>query len=69
VKFRLTDVDGVAVQAVLSATFSQRRVGSACDNMTDVETSAPTEPQSGEYRIYASLNDGTVQTVDICLAK
>jgi hypothetical protein len=24
---------------------------------------------SGEYRIYASLNDGTVQTVDICLAK
>jgi hypothetical protein len=94
VKFRLTDVDGVAVQAVSPPTFSQKRIGSACDNMTDVETSVPTDAitsgttyrwdsslqgyiynfstkslTSGEYRIYASLNDGTVQTVDICLAK
>jgi hypothetical protein len=93
-KFRLTDDEGVAVQALSSPTFSQKRIGSACDNMTDVETSVPADAitsgttyrwdsslqgyiynfstknlTSGEYRIYASLNDGTVQTVDICLAK
>jgi hypothetical protein len=93
-KFRLTDADGVVVQAGPSPTFSQKRIGSTCDNMSDVEASVPTDAvtsgttyrwdsslqgyiynfstknlTAGEYRIYASLNDGSAQTVDICLAK
>jgi hypothetical protein len=93
VKFQLKTDGGSPVQAGSLPGFGYKRIGAACDSLTDTETSVATDATTGsafrwdstlqgyiynfstksltagEYRIYASSDDGATQTVDLCITR
>ena len=81
------------MQAGALPGFSYKRIGAACDSLTDTEAAVAADATSGssfrwdssllgyiynfstktltagEYRIYASVDDGSTQTVDLCMTR